>query len=216
MLLNLIKKIPIDFGQGSVRYTTKGKKIALDLVGYCAENKYKSSDVNDKSVHIKCAALDVGCRSGHFTSLLEKRGYAVTSIDIEKGCEKCQIVDANKSLPYQDNHFDVIWCSEVIEHLENPYYTLNEFRRVLKPEGKAVLTTTNSRFWVFRILNLFGLSPKKVQNPEHKHFFSVKDIMNYNPDRNIIYGFFPYFLIKFRIRKFINLLSPTFIFVIKK
>lgn len=199
MLLNLIKKIPIDFGQGSMRYTTKGKMIAIKLIPQNGGGK---------------TALDIGCRSGHFSKLFENNGYSVTSTDIEKSYDKCKIVDADNPLPYQDNSFNIIWCSEVVEHLKDPQKTITEFRRVLKPDGKAVLTTPNSRFWLFRILSLFGFSPQKLQRKDHLHFFSIKDIKKFNPE--VIYGFFPYFILKFKIKKVINLLSPTFVFIIKK
>jgi len=201
MLLNLIKKIPIDFGQGSVRYTTKGKLIALDFI---------LKDGFGKN------ALDVGCRSGHFSKILEEMGYNVTSIDIEKNYEKCQLVDANKPLLYKNSSFDLIWCSEIIEHLDSPQRVLGEFKRMLKPEGKAVFTTPNSQFWLFRILKLFGLPPQKIQRKDHIHFFGIKDILILHPYENIVYGFFPYFILKFRIKKMVNLLSPTFVFIIKK
>lgn len=201
MFLNLFKKIPIDFGQGNMRYITKGKLIALDLIPKDGLGK---------------KALDVGCRSGYFSKILEEAGYEVTSIDIEKKYEKCQIVNVNNPMSYKNNYFDIIWCSEVIEHLDKPQETLIEFKRILNREGKVVLTTPNSQFWVFRILKLFGLPPQKIQRKDHIHFFSIKDILVLYPYKNNVYGFFPYFILKFRIKKMINFLSPTFIFIVKK
>ncbi len=200
-LIKLLKKIPIDFGQESVKYHTKGKQIARTLLNEKGKGKH---------------ALDVGCRDGYFTKYLCKLGYKTTSIDVECKFEKCSQIDANNPMPYPDNSFDLIWCSEVIEHLEDPKKTLNEFKRIMKQDGMAVLTTPNSHFWLYFILKLFRLSPKKVQNPTHIHFFNIKDILNFEPDRGIVYGFFPYLLARFRIRKLVGFLSPTFVFVIKK
>ncbi len=199
MILNLIKKIPIDLGQGSMRYKTKGKIIALSFILKNGQNKN---------------ALDIGFRGGYFSKLLESYGYNTTSTDIEKSYDKCEVVNANDPLPYESNSFNVIWCSEVIEHLKNPQETLTEFKRILKQDGVAILTTPNSRFWIFRILGLFGLTPQKLQREDHLHFFGIKDIEKFNPE--YIYGFFPYMILKFRINKMINLLSPTFVFIIKK
>jgi len=197
--LNLLKKIPIDLGQANQRHTTKGKLIALDLVGH--------GSGDDK-------ALDVGCRDGYFTKLLEVRGYNVISVDIEKKFEKCIVDDVNKPLPYRDNAFNLIWCSEVIEHLEEPLKVIKEFRRILVPGGLAVLTTPNSQFWLFKILKIFGLNPRDMQNPGHLHFFGINDIKKFNPE--YICGFFSYIIFKYKITKLINLLSPTFVFLIKK
>lgn len=200
-LISILKGVPVDFGQANLKHKTKGKKIALELINPNGAGK---------------TALDVGCRDGFFTKILKNKGYKVISIDIEKNYDDCEIVDANDILPYKDNSFDLIWCSEVIEHLINPAKTINEFKRILKSNGVAVITTPNSYFWLFRILKLFSLTPQKIQNSGHLHFFNANDIKKFNPHNNIIYGFFPYFILKFKIKRFINLLSPTFIFIIKK
>lgn len=196
--LNLLKKIPIDLGQAntntSLRTTTKGKLIALSLVP-AGSGK---------------TALDVGCREGYQTKWLETKGYQVTSIDQEKIYEQCQIVDINHGLPFEDNSFDLLWCSEVIEHLLKPAKTIQEFERVLKPDGKMILTTPNSYFILMKILHLFGLSPQKLQNADHKQFFYLKDIQQLFPEAKI-YGFFPYFLCRFKITGLVGLLSPTFV-----
>ena len=45
-----------------------------------------------------------------------------------------------ESLPFQDQLFDVIFCSNVIDHVVNADNTISEISRVLKPEGYFVLT----------------------------------------------------------------------------
>lgn len=48
------------------------------------------------------------------------------------------------SLPMEDNSCDVITCFECIEHLRTtPRHMLDEIRRVLKPNGKLLMTTPN-------------------------------------------------------------------------
>jgi 2-polyprenyl-3-methyl-5-hydroxy-6-metoxy-1,4-benzoquinol methylase len=64
-LLNLLKNLPIDLGQGAHRHTTQGKLIAVSLV---------------PNGHGK-TALDVGCGEGEQTRWLQSRGYTVSSID---------------------------------------------------------------------------------------------------------------------------------------
>ena len=198
-MIELLKKTPIDLAQGSLRGKTQGKIIALSFI----------KDGSNKT------ALDIGCREGIQSRWLEKKGYKVSSIDIEKDYEKCIVADANKTLPFKDNSFDLIWCSEVIEHLDNPEENLKEFKRVLKKEGQMILTTPNSYFWLYKIAKLFGKTPKQLQNPGHKHFFSEKHIRNLFPDAEI-YGYFPYFLKKFTITKCLNFLTPTFVIVNRK
>lgn len=191
--LNLLKKLPIDLGQGEYRDRTKGKKIAMRLIG-----------------DIGGTALDVGCREGHQTLKLESMGFEVTSIDIEKSFHRCIIMDAEKELPLPDESFDLVWCSEVIEHLEDPAASIEELRRILKPGGRLIITTPNSYFWLFRILGLMGIPPAKVQHPGHKHFFHYRSIRELFP-YSVVYGYFPYVILKFRIRHLVGLLSPTFV-----
>ncbi|HDS09403.1 MAG TPA: SAM-dependent methyltransferase [Firmicutes bacterium] len=84
--------------------------------------------------------------------------------------------------PFNDNSFDFILCLEVIEHLlENPVFMLAEIHRILKPEGKLILTTDNAlRFsQVFKLLfnrnTWFRYYPG---NPyfRHNREFTLKEI----------------------------------------
>ncbi len=197
--IDTLKKIPLDFGQANLRTTTKGKLIALSLV---KDGKGKK-------------ALDVGCREGHQSEWLKRRGYKVTSIDIEPHYKHGKKVDANKPLPFKDDTFDLIWCSEVIEHLKVPEKTKQEFERVLKRGGEAIITTPNSHFWIYPLLRLIGLKQKDVQNKSHIHFFSLKDVRGLFPHARIS-GFFPYLFLKFRIHCCVGFLSPTFVIYAKK
>ncbi|MCL1468530.1 methyltransferase domain-containing protein [Argonema galeatum] len=51
--------------------------------------------------------------------------------------------DVTKKLPFQDAEVDIIYCSEVIEHLLEPELFLLEIKRVTKPNGYLILTTPN-------------------------------------------------------------------------
>ena len=189
-----LKKLPIDLGQANQRGSTMGKRIALNLVP------------DGKGLR----ALDVGCREGLQSEWLKERGYDVTAIDIEKCYNDCIVMDVNNGLLFPDNSFALVWCSEVIEHLESPSFFVREVQRVLHPGGKLILTTPNSGFWLYPLARLFGKSAADLQNPTHRHFFTEHDIRSLFPDGHV-YGFFPYFLLKFRIQRFLGPLSPTFV-----
>jgi len=154
-------------------------------------------------------ALDAGCGKGVQSKVLEKKGYIVTSVDIVKVYKECLVVDLNELLPFNDNSFDLIYCSEVIEHLKDPEFTAAEFKRVLAPGGLLILTTPNSYCLWFRIMYLLGLSKEKIQKECHIQFFGIKDIRRIFPEA-IIYGFWP-FILKWKISRGVAFLSPTFI-----
>lgn len=200
MFIDLLKRIPIDLGQGAVAETTEGKQIALRLV----------------PPGIERTALDVGCRDGHQTRWLRGRGYTVTSIDVESDFVDAQIVDANARLPFDDNSFDLIWSSEVIEHLADPAFSLDELRRVARPGGEIIMTTPNSYMVLFRALAAVGLTPKKIQRDDHLHFFDLADIERLAPDAEL-YGYFPWLLIKRTVfaNRWVGALSPTFVMHIR-
>ncbi len=198
-VIALLRKIPIDLGQRNVAEWTEGKQIALRLV----------PDGDGKR------ALDVGAREGHQTRWLRGRGYEVTSIDVEPQFSECIKVDANQRMPFDDDQFDLIWCSEVIEHLNDPAQALSELRRITKPGGSLVLTTPNSYAWLFRFIALFGLTPERIQRKDHVQFFDYDDVRKLAPDADF-YGYFPYMVVKKTIRRGIGALSPTFVFHIRK
>jgi SAM-dependent methyltransferase len=201
VLTDLAKRLPIDVGQARLKHRTKGKQIALSLIG-------------EGEGH--APLLDLGCRDGYYSEYFARRGYAVTSVDLDCGAYgKCRPMDANDPFPFPDDSFDIVWCSEVIEHVRDPEATLGEIRRVLRPSGRAILTTPNSSFWPYRLLSPFGIHPRELQNDDHKHFFSVRDIQSFAPAGDVL-GYFPYLLVKYTIRRLANILSPTFVFVITK
>jgi ubiquinone/menaquinone biosynthesis C-methylase UbiE len=43
-------------------------------------------------------------------------------------------------LPFNDVELDAIYCISVLEHVERPENTVREIARVLKPEGRLILT----------------------------------------------------------------------------
>ena len=54
----------------------------------------------------------------------------------------CEFVVGNaEDLPYPDGYFDKIVCSSSLEHFKEDIKALKEMHRVLKPNGKVVLTT---------------------------------------------------------------------------
>lgn len=73
----------------------------------------------------------------------------------------CYSVDLEKTpLPAEDESFDYVVCSEVIEHMEiDPVHMLAEINRVLKPGGVLILSTPNAVSTHSLTKMVYGIEP---------------------------------------------------------
>ncbi|MFH2055321.1 MAG: class I SAM-dependent methyltransferase, partial [bacterium] len=98
-------------------------------------------------------ALDVGCGAGHWCLALAQHNDEVVGLDAnEEYVAISRFVARNfanghrlhlftgmaEQIPYPDNHFDYLVCHGVLMFTEHEL-ALNEFRRVLKPNGRMYL-----------------------------------------------------------------------------
>ena len=67
----------------------------------------------------------------------------IKTLDIDPNSDADYIVDlcnTNTEIIPNDT-FDLIICSEVLEHTNNPFHAVNELRRILKPKGLVCVST---------------------------------------------------------------------------
>lgn len=102
--------------------------------------------------------LEIGCGLGYFSLEALNRGAKVTVVDVGKNLvditknrvKKGKFIIASASrLPFKDNSYDIVLCTEVIEHVEDQKKAFNEMFRVLKKGGYLVITTPNKLFKPF-------------------------------------------------------------------
>ena len=96
------------------------------------------------------AFLDVGCATGMLLEGLRARGWRVQGVDL---CRESAEFAARRGVPvfagtleqagFPEAGFQVVHFSHLIEHVPSPTAFLAEVRRVLAPEGFAVVTTPN-------------------------------------------------------------------------
>lgn len=98
-------------------------------------------------LHPNQAVCDIGCGDGCIASQAKRTTKKVKALDISNiraKRAKSRGIDAicadAMSVPFKNSVFDKVICSEVIEHLVNPEPVLYEIRRILKRDGKVVLT----------------------------------------------------------------------------
>nr|WP_221377525.1 class I SAM-dependent methyltransferase [Actinoplanes polyasparticus] len=84
-------------------------------------------------------ALDVGCGDGaHTTRLAARFGFRVTGID-PVAAPGVHAAGRATELPVASGSVDLIWCRDVLVHVTPLDRAYAEFRRVLRPGGRAVV-----------------------------------------------------------------------------
>lgn len=112
--------------------------------------------------------LDVGCGTGRFSERAHQRGAEVVALDVGPNLLKQALARADVSpvvgdglrLPFQDESFDVVVSSEMIEHTTSPVTAVGEMARVLRPGGRLALTCPNKVWlWLVRLATTVKLRP---------------------------------------------------------
>ncbi len=92
---------------------------------------------------LKGKLLDFGCGRKPYEDLFtvnEYIGVDMESTGHDHTNSKVDVFYDGKHLPFDDNTFDSLFCSEVLEHVFNPNEILPELNRVLKPGARALIT----------------------------------------------------------------------------
>jgi ubiquinone/menaquinone biosynthesis C-methylase UbiE len=107
--------------------------------------------------------LDYGCGNGAQTLYFADMFDRVTGVDIEEsfldefrreigtrdlGDRVDALATGGGAVPLADGSVDVLTSFTVLEHVHNERETLAEFRRLLNPGGRLVLTVPN-KWWIF-------------------------------------------------------------------
>lgn len=84
---------------------------------------------------------DIGCGEQPFRREIEHAGGMYAGIDLTQNSQNTVDVLATiTNIPLPDNSFDIILCTEVLEHVPDTYLAFKELARLTKPSGKIILT----------------------------------------------------------------------------
>lgn len=141
--------------------------------------------------------LDAGSGAGANVVKYAKAGAKVTSVDIseeaiEKNNEWLREEDLTKgvtlvkgdilNLPFEEKSFDIIICSEVLEHTHDPYKTASNLVRYLRDGGVIIITMPNvfSLFWGSVKILLWTMNLLRIKRgAENEHTgYSFRNIIS--------------------------------------
>jgi 2-polyprenyl-6-hydroxyphenyl methylase/3-demethylubiquinone-9 3-methyltransferase len=135
------------------------------------------------SVRAGDRALDVGSGVGDFTAALAEAGAAAIGVEVAENAlarartrhpdRDFRLAPLDGPLPFEDGSFELVWASEVIEHVTDTARWLSEVRRVLVPGGRLLVTTpSHGRLRVA----LGGLEQFSEPLGDHLHLYTRRSL----------------------------------------
>ena len=132
-------------------------------VGYLERNFAATEDENRAAIRAALlprpggVLVDLGCGDGVFTADVGRCVGAARVVGVEfvdaiaerarEAGVQVVVADLGGRLPIDDASVDAVHSNQVIEHLPRTDHFLAEVRRILKPDGYAVISTNNLASW---------------------------------------------------------------------
>jgi ubiquinone/menaquinone biosynthesis C-methylase UbiE len=120
---------------------------ASDLFAFNLRNRDRWIAEQAASVPARSKVLDVGAGSAPYRALFTHCDYKSQDFSQLKddqlrhgGYAQIDIVSAASAIPVPDASFDVVLCTELLEHVPEPIAVINEFARIVVPGGRLIMT----------------------------------------------------------------------------
>lgn len=131
----------------------------------------KMRDIISLVEGVDVKVLDVGAGPGRISRVIADRGEVfLCDIDIEAlrqandragGRSYPALADAH-FLPFEDGQFDYVLAIDLLVHLEKPALALAEFGRVMRPQGRLIIDSTNGNpLWTIFYPSYVGWNPAR-------------------------------------------------------
>lgn len=124
--------------------------------------------------------LDIGCGFGESLGYHRNRGCEIYGVEADSNIRRVvekygyQVhVGLFDATIYEEQTFDFVTMSQVIEHVVDPVEVLSGIQKILKPKGELILSTPNANGWGAW---LFGSKWINWHAPYHLHFFSDESL----------------------------------------
>jgi SAM-dependent methyltransferase len=132
--------------------------------------------------------VDLGAGDGTLAERLQREGFEVTAVDaiaddFRPNSIKVIVANLNEKIPFPDAQFKAIVSTEVIEHLENPWFFLRELYRITEPGGVVIISTPNLSSIYVRIWYLLTGRLYNFLDSAYSHIGHITPVYLWNLER---------------------------------
>lgn len=156
------------------------------------------------------SVLDIGCSDAWLATNLDRSAIDYAGLDIEvselarkntsaRGFSLTAVNLEKNKLPFNDNSFDMVVCTDVLEHINHLHAVFNDIIRVAKKY--VIISLPNMYVLSIRKkilrgqqIKFYNLPPTEPED-RHKWFFSYSDARNFiHSQKNVnVIEEFPYY-----------------------
>jgi SAM-dependent methyltransferase len=90
--------------------------------------------------------LDVGCGPKPYYPFFAERASEYVGVDVVEN-PAAELLGAVESLPVEDGRFDLVLCTQVLEHSDDPAQAVRELHRVTAPGGRVLASTHGTQVY---------------------------------------------------------------------
>ena len=125
-------------------------------------------DIKDELPHFKGEILDIGCGQSTYRFLLTESQTKYKGIDVVEASSFDYVNNDitlfdGETIPFNDNTFDGILCTEVLEHVFNHQKLIDEMYRVSKTGAKLIITIPFSARYHYIPHDYFRYTPSALE-----------------------------------------------------